>query len=445
MKFRRILPSLNTGAEGVSDGTVPLLVGSAGMTRENDERLNKVSNTLIESPVPTVDLDFYDPDFVNDPYPALEAVRAVGPIVQHAKLGHYLITSYRDCARAMGQGRLFTSDHEQIGKLFGGPPFTALEGKRHADVRGIWARDFRRKNIDEISGMIAGIVAEATQDAFDRMRDGEVVDIVPAVTRPIPTLVIATLMGIPTENIAEFIRWTDNMTGIMEGRDDPTPRGQRLVEVGVESTNLMNAFVATIIEERRRNPGQGDLVSKMVESDVPMTEAEQVSWNTQLIFAGNETTSKLMGSCLAVLAQHPEQRAQLREDRALIPQAIEEVHRYNSVKMWNMRFVRDKDVELAGHVVPAGASVMALQGLGNRDPERWENPDVFDIHRPVQAHLGFGIGAHVCLGNNLARFEIETVLNRFLDEVPDWELHDVNYGLNAMIRGPVKMDVSAAR
>jgi cytochrome P450 len=202
----------------------------------------------------------------------------------------------------------------------------------------------------------------------------------------------------------------------------------------------MNQFVATVIEERRRNPGD-DLVSKMVVTEVEMSEAERVAANTQLIFAGNETTSKLMGHCLVALALHPEQKEEIRKDRSLIPQAIEEVHRWTSVKVWNIRFVKAEEAELAGVVLPQGATVMALQSLGNRDPERWDAPSVFDIHRVSQSHLGFGIGPHACLGMNLARLEIETVLNRFLDEVPDWEVNDVDYGLNAMIRGPVKLPV----
>ncbi|WP_213576531.1 cytochrome P450 [Rhodococcus sp. USK13] len=390
--------------------------------------------------LPTIDVDFYDPDFVRDPYPTLEKIRETGRIVRHERLGSYLITSYRDCARAMGQGRLFASDHEQIGRLFGGPPFTAMEGKQHADFRGIWARDFMRKRVSEYADFVNEIVTAQTDSVFEQLKAGEVVDVVPRITRPIPTRVIAELMAVPSANVPEFITWTDDMGGIMEGRDDPTARGRKLIEMGMAATGKMNQFVATVIEERRRNPGD-DLVSKMVVTEVEMSEAERVAANTQLIFAGNETTSKLMGHCLVALALHPEQKEKIRKDRSLIPQAVEEVHRWTSVKVWNIRFVKAEEAELAGVVLPQGATVMALQGLGNRDPERWDAPSVFDIHRVSQSHLGFGIGPHACLGMNLARLEIETVLNRFLDEVPDWEVNDVDYGLNAMIRGPVKLPV----
>lgn len=400
-----------------------------------------MTSVMTLNDLPTIDVDFYDREFVQDPYPTLEEIRNAGRIVRHEKLGSYLITGYRDCARAMGQGRLFASDHEQIGKLFGGPPFTGMEGKKHSDFRGIWARDFMRKQVLDYAGLIKEIVTGQTESVFEQLKAGEVVDVVPRITRTVPTRVIAELMAIPTDRVPEFIAWTDDMTGIMEGRDDPTPRGRKLIEVGVAATRQMNDFVATVIEDRRRKPGN-DLVTKMVLTEVEMSEIERVAANTQMIFAGNETTSKLMGHCLVALALHPEQKAELRRDRSLIPQAIEEVHRWTSVKVWNMRFVKAEEAELAGVVLPQGAEVMALQGLGNRDPERWENPDVFDIHRAQQSHLGFGIGPHACLGMNLARLEIETVLNLFLDEVPDWEVSGVDYGLNAMIRGPVKMPVN---
>ncbi|WGX95307.1 cytochrome P450 [Nocardioides sp. L-11A] len=398
-------------------------------------------SNLVLNDVPTVDFDLFSRDFVNDPYPTLEKIRSAGRIVRHEGMGHYLLTGYRDCARAMGQGDLFRADVENIGMLFGGPPFAGMEGQKHNEFKSIWARDLRRKSILDHVEVIADIVRKATAETIERARAGEVVDAVAGFTRNIPTIVIAHMMDLPSERVAEFIEWTDTMGGIMEGRDDPSPRGRELVANGVAATGQMNDFVSTIIEDRKLHRGE-DLVSRLVHTDVPIAESEMVSASTQLVFAGNETTSKLMGLSLIALAKHPKQREELRRDRSLMPQAIEEIHRWTSVKNWSVRFLK-QDAEIGGVELPAGTSLMAMQAAANRDPERWENPQVLDIHRPTRAHLGFGTGPHTCMGLNLARLEVATVLNTLLDTIPDWEVSKVDFGLGPMIRGPIEIGLSS--
>ncbi|MEU0482119.1 cytochrome P450, partial [Streptosporangium sp. NPDC006013] len=240
--------------------------------------------------------------------------------------------------------------------------------------------------------------------------------------------------GVPAEDFSQFVQWSDDMGGILEARDDGSAEGRDLIARGKKATTEINEYLGREVARRRRDGG-ADLVSKMAVSDVPMAEDEVVASNTQLVFAGNETTSKLMGYTLIALAQHPEQRAELRADRSLIPQAIEEVHRWTSVLVYNLRFVRQAGTEVAGVPLPEGAVVMALQAAANRDPERWSDPQHFDIHRPQLAHLGFGAGLHSCLGLNLARLETEILVNRLLDEIPDWDVRDVVWGSNPMVRG----------
>jgi len=183
------------------------------------------------------------------------------------------------------------------------------------------------------------------------------------------------------------------------------------------------------------------VASPYAESD--MTEQEIIASNTQLVFAGNETTAKLMAHTLVTLAAHPDQRRRLAEDRTLVPAAIEEVHRFQTIAQFMDRFVR-ADVEIEGVLLPKRSVVTALEGAANRDPERWDDASSFDVTRPARQHLGFGFGMHSCIGLNLARLEATIWLDRLLDHLPEFEVvGDVDYGKNFQIRGPLAVHVAA--
>jgi cytochrome P450 len=395
--------------------------------------------------LPAMSVDFKAPSFVADPYPALEEVRAAGPVVYHPELDFYMVSGYRECARVMGLAKYFASDVEHFIELFGGATMECMDNPRHDQVKSIWAKDFQRSTIGQQRDLISSIVDADMSPIIERLRSGEEVDAVTAFTRAIPTIIIAELMGVDREHFPRFAQWSDDMGGILEARDDGSEEGRALTERAKRATIELNEYIAHEVGVRRRRGTGDDLVSKMANSDVPMADDEVVASNTQLVFAGNETTSKLMGYVLLALAQHPDQRDQIRMDRSLLPQAIEEVHRWTSVLVYNLRFVKEAGTAVAGISLPEGATVMALQAAANRDPERWENPSLLDIHRAPQAHLGFGAGLHSCLGLNLARIETEVLVNKLLDEVPDWGVTDVAWGSNPMVRGASHITMTDGR
>jgi cytochrome P450 len=166
---------------------------------------------------------------------------------------------------------------------------------------------------------------------------------------------------------------------------------------------------------------------------------------TQLGFAGNETTPKLMATVLYALARFPDQRELLLDDRSLIPQAIEEINRWSSPAQVNWRIVQPGGGGgvISGAHVPEGAVLLCLEGTANRDPRRWDDPDRLDVLRMRLPNMGFGFGRHTCLGIHLARLETQVWLERVLDEIPEWTVADLDWGTSWVARGPVRIDIAA--
>jgi cytochrome P450 len=402
--------------------------------------------------VPIVDADMTTWEFNSDPYPTLEKWRELGPVVFSARHSRYLVTSYRNCSRVLRDLNHFNSaqlsgffeDH------FGDITMEALDTPRHDQMRGIWADDFQREQLQRMRPAVEEIVAAQVGPFAARVRDGDVVDGVADMARAIPTSVIAHMLGVEPEMYRQFARWSDAMGRMSEGRLDATERGAELQRRSQAGTAALNKYFSGVIADRRcpmDAPEASDLVGKMVchGAIAAMTDREIVASNTQLVFAGTETTTKLIAATLVALAEHPDQRRAVVEDRSLIPAAVEEVHRWRTLTQSIPRHACAPDSTIDGVHIPQGAQVDLLTGAANRDPQRWPNPAEFDIFRPAKQHLGFGFGIHICLGLNLTRLEVQLWLDRFLDELPEYRIvPPVDYGRNFPIRGPQAVNITMA-
>jgi cytochrome P450 len=402
---------------------------------------------VVATDPPVTSVTFTEPRFNQDPYPVLEAVRAAGPVVYNEARDRFMVTSYQHVSRCLGDTVHFKQylQTEGFESVFGGLTMEMVDVReRHDAIRGIWAKDFERSNLEGRRELVEQV--DDQLDPFvERVRSGETVDAVAAMTRRIPTLVVAHLLGIETSMIDQFSDWSDAMAGIAEGALDLTEAGRATIAEGRAATIGLNEYLAHQVTERRGCPSE-DLIGKMVASPYAqsdMTEQEIVASNTQLVFAGNETTAKLMAHALVTLAAHPDQRRRLVDDRSLVPAAVEEVHRFQTIAQFMDRFVR-ADVEIEGVALPKRSVVTALEGAANRDPGRWDDASSFDVTRPARQHLGFGFGMHSCIGLNLARLEATIWLDRLLDRLPEFEVvGDVDYGKNFQIRGPLAVHVAA--
>jgi cytochrome P450 len=396
---------------------------------------------------PVLNVSFYEDGFNQDPFPVLEEIRRAGPIVYNELLDRWMVTSYPHASRVLGDSRHYAQGaSEAFIDFFGGTTMETIdEPERHNLMRGIWAGDFQRGSLESQRELVEGVVVAQLDPFVERLRSGETVDAVADLTRSIPTLVIASMLGIETAMFEQFSTWSDAMGAIPEGALDPTERGMEKVMAGRQATAELNAYIAEQVADRRRR-STDDLIGKMVDAPFAkkeMSESEIIASNTQLVFAGNETTAKLMAHTLVSLAGHPDQRRLLAADRSLILPAVEEVHRWQTITQFIDRDVRE-EVELAGVVLPPGAVAMPLMGAANRDPARWPDPSAFDVTRAARQHLGFGFGLHSCIGLNLARLEVQVWLDRLLDLLPEYHLaQEVDYGPNFQLRGPFAVHLAA--
>lgn len=399
---------------------------------------------------PPMSFSTADPDFVRAPWDRYEQIRRLGGVIYNEQVHRWMVTDFEPTRWILTTSSQFGSEKGQLEQagVFGGPVMEFYDGPHHDRMRAIWSDDFRPRSLAGLRPVITEIVDAALAPVVQRLRRGETVEIVSAATRSIPTAVIAHMLGIEPAMTERFCRWSDAMSASAEGYTSPGERGAQLIAAGRLATAALNDYLRQQIGQRRSCPAHdSDLITTMVQAPYAcahMTEQEIVASNTQLVFAGNETTAKLLAQVVVTLAAHPEQRQAIASDRSLIPAAVEEVHRFETITHSVFRDVVGAPAVVSGVEIPADARITLLLGAANRDPARWERADQFDVTRAKRPHLGFAFGLHSCLGMNLARLEAQVFLSRLLDVLPEWQVHTpVDYGTNYAVRGPAAVQVSA--
>ncbi|MBB3602863.1 cytochrome P450 [Mycolicibacterium sp. BK556] len=400
---------------------------------------------------PRLAFDTADPAFVRLPWARYEEIRALGGVVFNERVNRWMVSDFAPAKMILTNTELFGSEKgqaEQAG-VFGGPTMEFYDGPHHDRIRAIWSHDFRAKDLAALRPMITDVIRRRLEPVLARLESGETVEIVSELTRGIPTEVIARMLGIESAMVDQFSAWSDAMGASAEGYTNPGARGEALIAAGRQATAELNAYLRDEIGRLRDAPDdEPGLIATMVRHQYArshMTEQEVVAGNTQLVFAGNETTAKLLAQIVATLAEHPDQRRVVHQDRSLIPAATEEVHRYETITHSVFRDVIADDVAVAGVRIPEGARITLLLGAANRDPQRWERAGEFDVSRPKLSHLGYAFGLHSCLGMNLARLEAQIFLEEFLDALPDWQVHTpIDFGTNYAVRGPANVRVSTS-
>jgi cytochrome P450 len=240
------------------------------------------------------------------------------------------------------------------------------------------------------------------------------VDLVKAFALPVPSLVISELLGVPYADHDFF----QSNSGVLINRDSTTEqRGQAMQQLG--------SYLDGLIGEKTADP-QDDLLSGLVEriNAGELTRREAVSMGVLMLFAGHETTANMISLGTLALLEHPEQAALLREtdDQKVIASAVEELLRFLTIIHGGLRRVALEDIEIAGQTIRAGEGIVAAGEVANRDPFAFPNPDELDLQRDARRHVTFGYGVHQCLGQSLARMELQVAYTTLLRRVPTLEI-----------------------
>jgi cytochrome P450 len=355
---------------------------------------------------------------VRDPYPDYVSIRTETPVKFQEPLFEggkpsYLVYRHADVNRMLRDNDAFSSTilGEAMGEVMGRKIILAMDEPEHHRHRALVSVAFRQKTLARWE---ESLVQQVVDGLIDRFISRGRAELVGEFTFLFPTMVIAGVLGLPTEDYRQFQQWALGIITVHRDWDRGTRCSQELGE-----------YLAAILEERRRDPRE-DLISDLATASFEgeqLDEEEIFSFLRLLLPAGIETTFRSSGNLLYLLLTHPEQLAAVKEDRSLIPQAIEEGLRYEPPLLVTAR-VTTRETTLSGVDIPAGMNVTPMLGSANRDPDAFPDAETFNIFRNPKQHVSFGTGPHMCLGMHLARMETRVALNALFDRLPNLRLDD---------------------
>ncbi len=387
---------------------------------------------------------------VRDPYPGLAALRSDAP-VQRIELDRivtsspveipkivYVVLSYDGVLEVLRDSRRFSSSGyaRTMGPVMG-HTILEMDGDEHTRYRGLISRAFTRRALERWErDWVRPVIGEYV----DRFAGRGSADLVRELTFPFPVRVVAGMLGLPDRDRDRFHRWAVELISV--GID-----WQR----GIAASRALGEYLAPIVAERRASPRE-DLISVLATAELDgtrLSDEEIFAFVRLLAPAGAETTYRSSSNLLYGLLSQPDQLELIRNDRALIPAAIEEALRWEPPLLTIMRTATE-DTELCGVAVPKDAALSVHLGAANRDPSRWEEPERFDVLRPAQPHLAFAFGRHVCLGMHLARMETRVLLETLLDRLPGLcldpdaqDVHITGMVFRSPLALPVRFEVAA--
>lgn len=394
----------------------------------------------------------FDPGFRVNPYPTYRRLLAEDP-VHRTPFGMLVLSRYRDCAAILRDPRTSSDasnsnmykafmagrDPEEVfGALAGMRPFLFMDPPDHTRLRGLVQKAFTPKTVENLRPRIQELVDELMAPVMERGS----MEVIEDLAYPLPVRVITEMLGVPLEDHDTFKGWSRELAGALDP-DFATPE-----DVAQRRERAASAFVdyfQALIAERRRDP-QDDLLTALITAEDEghkLSEKELLSTLILLLVAGHETTVNLIANGVLTLCRQPDQLERLRRDPSLARTAVEEVLRFDPPVQFTAR-VALEDIDIDGTTLGQGDQAIVLVAAANRDPEQFDDPDTFDVGRPDNRHLSFGLGAHFCLGAPLARVEGQVALEAVATRLADLALavDQPEYKTNIVLRGLASLPVT---
>jgi pimeloyl-[acyl-carrier protein] synthase len=392
-------------------------------------------------------LQLLDPEVFAEPYGLYRALREHSPVYWDPYMHAWVVTSYPEVITVLknySADRTPTLDH--LGRLGLSlmKPFAEvmlqqmmfMDGAMHARLRGICAAAFTPRRVESLRSVIESIA----NDLIDKVIASGRMDVIADFANPFPAIVTAKLLGVPVEDHAQLRAWIIDLAEML-GNFQHHP--DRVTEI-VQSLQELKGYIATRMEEQRRSPTNGLLHSLMTaEVDGQRLSDEEVIANTIItLIGGHETTTNLIASGLLTLLLRPESFEQLRAHPRIVGSAVEELLRFESPVQYTAR-IAPADMQLGGKIIKKGSRVVAVLAAGNRDPNRFPDPDRLDLLRPDNHHLAFGWAAHFCFGAPLARMEGQIAFKALLGRLSRLALQDQTlvWRDNAGLRGLTALNI----
>ena len=386
-------------------------------------------------------------DIQTNPYPVYRWLRDEAPVYHNEEIGFWALSRFDDVLAAHLDPATFVSGHGVTieGYDKGNDVLITRDEPSHSWHRKLVSRLFTPRAIADLEPKVRAIAAGVLDDA----RDTGEIDIVAEFSTHLPMMVIAEMLGLPMETREELRHYSD---AILD-RSDADEQGN-VTDATQAAMGAIMVLLMKIVDDKSRNLGD-DIASLLLTStvrdddgnEVALTH-EQVAYRLlELTIAGHETTAKLIANGVVALDWYPEQRAELVADPSLIPNAVEEMLRWDPPSHYQGRWV-EQDVTLHGVTIPANSRVILITGAANHDERAFSDPEYFDIHREIERHVGLGFGIHLCVGAALARLETRIAFEELLARYPHYELRQpMQRAYSRNVRGlsnlPLALDPAA--
>lgn len=351
--------------------------------------------------------------YTSDPYVAFAWMRREAPAYYDEANAIWGVSRYED-VKAVGQDPTTFSSAQGSRPGIALPFMIDMDAPEHRRRRRLVSYGFTPQAVTERRGRIA----EVCDSIIDKVCERGDCDLVTEVAAPLPLIMIADMLGFPEDSWDRLLHWSDTML-LSQGSTDPGT-----LETATAAFVEWDAYVRERIAERRKDPEAHDLLGALVhgvvEGDV-LDDDSLVHEALLILIGGDETTRHVISGGMEALLRHPDQLEALRRDRGLLETAVEEMLRWVSpIKNMNRTAVRD--MVLRDRCISAGDQVLLLYPSANRDETVFTEPETFDVARTPNDHVAFGFGAHLCLGQRLARAELQVMVDRLLDRLPDLAL-----------------------